>query len=1045
MWSLRNLFVSSNFKNFFLGSSHGREIRDTRALYEKARRAWRRLPVADEGRRNKFLLDIVFEALERPDRFPGKPLLYAAADLVYDLFSLDGLSEPPEVQSFENLSFEEGVALRSQLYRITRFADDWSRLSQIWRDKVAITFQGILEYLPASAYGDDDTSNSGVDPLSVLSVPLIDLCEKAPEVVQRTIGTMYDDDIVGAKLFEPLRDRLERNLCSVSDIPYETRHETKRRAVLPPDYDAKSNTDLVDVYLAGTPFASFYKAPVPFSIPFPARFEHTHVIGGTGHGKTQLMQLLIYRDLLKSQADNRSVIVMDSQGDLLRTITKLAAFSPSADGSLADRLVIVDPTDVEYPLCLNLFDWNRERLKGYGLLEREKLLNSAIELYEYLFGALLGAELTQRQGVIFKYLARLMMEIPDATIQTLRELMENGEPFRPYMQRLPGSARSFFETRFFDRTFNETKKQILTRLWGVLSSATLERMFSHPRNKVDLFEAMNEGKIILINTAKDLLKQEGCAIFGRFFIALIVQAAMERSSIAPHERNPAFVYIDEAQDYFDENIGHLLNQARKYLIGMVLAHQNLDQLGVSLRSSIFASTSIKFAGGVSAKDARLLSDEMRCDDDLLLSTRKRQKQTEFACYIRNLTPQAVKITMPLGYVESVPMLDRDDYRALVDENRARYAVRADQFALPSPLPVERQPETKPEVRPAAPFLDALGKAFAFNPPREHGLDSQKSVKAMHDGRAKVFVSLGGNFLLALSDTAYTAEALSRTNLTVRIGTKLNRSDLVTGRQALILPCLGRTERDITPATSTRPAVEQFTSTENSMGVIQWSRGKFAPASPHLMGETAIVCRMAHAILGANTTVDWPAWADNYDLIRDGIARVIPGCHHYNERVREPGGFYLPNPPRENIYPTDTGKAKLTINPIPDHPLEPGQLVMTTIRGHDQFNTTQYGLHDRYRGMHHKRQVVMMNRDDIAELGLVPNQLVDVTSHFNGQTRVACAFTVVEYPLQRRSAATYFPEGNVLVPIGSTEPLSNCPTYKHTIITVRPAQTAPGTA
>lgn len=700
MWSLRNLFVSSNFKNFFLGSSHGREIRDTRALYEKARRAWRRLPVADEDRRNKFLLDIVFEALERPDRFPGKPLLYAAADLVYDLFSLDGLSEPPEIQSFENLSFEEGVSLRSQLYRITRFADDWSRLSQIWRDKVAITFQGILEYLPASAYGDDDTSNSGVDPISVLSVPLIDLCENPPEVVQRTIGTMYDDDIVGAKLFEPLRDRLERNLCSVSDIPYETRHETKRRAVLPPDYDAKSNTDLVDAYLAGTPFASFYKAPVPFSIPFPARFEHTHVIGGTGHGKTQLMQLLIYRDLLKSQADNRSVIVLDSQGDLLRTITKLAAFSPSADGSLADRLVIVDPTDVEYPLCLNLFDWNRERLKGYGVLEREKLLNSAIELYEYLFGALLGAELTQRQGVIFKYLARLMMEIPDATIQTLRELMENGEPFRPYMQRLPGSARSFFETRFFDRTFNETKKQILTRLWGVLSNATLERMFSHPRNKVDLFEAMNEGKIILINTAKDLLKQEGCAIFGRFFIALIVQAAMERSSIAPHERNPAFVYIDEAQDYFDENIGHLLNQARKYRIGMVLAHQNLDQLGVSLRSSIFASTSIKFAGGVSAKDARLLSDEMRCDDDLLLSTRKRQKHTEFACYIRNLTPQAVKITMPLGYVESVPMLGRDDYRALVDENRARYAVRADQFALPSPLPVERQPETKREVRPA---------------------------------------------------------------------------------------------------------------------------------------------------------------------------------------------------------------------------------------------------------------------------------------------------------------------------------------------------------
>lgn len=192
-------------------------------------------------------------------------------------------------------------------------------------------------------------------------------------------------------------------------------------------------------------------------------------------------------------------------------------------------------------------------------------------------------------------------------------------------------------------------------------------------------------------------------------------------------------------------------------------------------------------------------------------------------------------------------------------------------------------------RPAAEFLDALGRAFAFSPPRAHGLDSAKLIKAMHDGLVKVLIALGGNFLMALPDTAYAAEALSRTALTVRIGTKLNRSDLVTGGQALILPCLGRSERDVTPATASGPAVPQFVSCENSMGVVEMSRGRSEPAAPTLRGETAIVCRMAHAVLGARSGVDWLAWADDYDSIRDGIASVIPGCDHYNARVRTTRG------------------------------------------------------------------------------------------------------------------------------------------------------------
>ena len=247
--------------------------------------------------------------------------------------------------------------------------------------------------------------------------------------------------------------------------------------------------------------------------------------------------------------------------------------------------------------------------------------------------------------------ASLLLELPDATIHTFRALMEDGEQFRPYMERLPSTSRAFFKERFFDRSFNETKKQVLTRLWGVLSNATFDRMFSYPRSKVNLFEALQEGRIVLINTAKDLLKDEGASILGRFFIALIAQVALRRASLPAHERRPCFVYVDEAADYFDDKIGHLLNQARKYKVGMVLAHQNLDQLTPALRASVFSSTSIKFAGGVSGKDAAALSSEMHVDDDFLLAQRKRRKATSFACYVRNVTPQALSISIPLGVVE----------------------------------------------------------------------------------------------------------------------------------------------------------------------------------------------------------------------------------------------------------------------------------------------------------------------------------------------------------------------------------------------------------
>lgn len=343
-------------------------------------------------------------------------------------------------------------------------------------------------------------------------------------------------------------------------------------------------------------------------------------------------------------------------------------------------------------------------------------------------------------------------------------------------------------------------------------------------------------------------------------------------------------------------------------------------------------------------------------------------------------------------------------------------------------------------QPPQSLLDRLQTVFDFQPPQTHGLDSQRTAIALHEGAIDVFVSLGGNFLMALPDTRFVATGLTKTRLNVRIGTKLNRADLVAGTQSLLLPCLGRTEVDFRVSASGMQS-EQLTSTENSMGVIQRSQGKFAPASAELKSEVAIICEMAAATLNAKTKVDWRAWANDYDLIREAIAAVIPGCEDYNRRFRQPGGFYLPNGPRQRQFPTPSGKAQFTINPMPPETVAPGQFAMTTVRSHDQFNTTIYGRHDRYRGIYNARRIVMMNALDLKDLGLKSKDKVQITSHYQNEHRTLRGFQVVEYPIPRQCVAMYFPEANPLIPIGSTDQYSNCPSFKHTVVSIKPDPTS----
>jgi molybdopterin-dependent oxidoreductase alpha subunit len=333
------------------------------------------------------------------------------------------------------------------------------------------------------------------------------------------------------------------------------------------------------------------------------------------------------------------------------------------------------------------------------------------------------------------------------------------------------------------------------------------------------------------------------------------------------------------------------------------------------------------------------------------------------------------------------------------------------------------------------FMEKLGREFQFTPPREHGTDTVETIKHMHDGKIRFFLGMGGNFLAASPDTEYTAKAMQKCRLTAHVSTKLNRSHLITGEIALILPCLGRSEID------KQDWGEQFVTVEDSMGIINPSRGHAEPASEHLLSEPAIVGNLAEATMGNRGTVDWKSLVANYDRIRDHIDHVIPGFEDFNNRIRT-DVFYLPNDPRDRRqFHTPTGKATFIISELAPIKLDPGQYLMMTVRSHDQFNTTIYGLNDRYRGIYNGRRVVFMNSEDVEAAGLQQGQLVDLTSHYEGEERVARHFMVAPCKIARGCTATYFPEANVLVPIDSTALRSNTPTSKSLVISIKPSADA----
>jgi molybdopterin-dependent oxidoreductase alpha subunit len=333
------------------------------------------------------------------------------------------------------------------------------------------------------------------------------------------------------------------------------------------------------------------------------------------------------------------------------------------------------------------------------------------------------------------------------------------------------------------------------------------------------------------------------------------------------------------------------------------------------------------------------------------------------------------------------------------------------------------------------FMDAMDAEFGFSVPRKHGYDALQTVEGLQRGDVKVFIAMGGNFVGAISDTTAAEAAMRGASLTVQVSTKLNRSHVVTGDEALILPTLGRTEIDL------QEAGPQFVSVEDSVCAVHASHGAVKPVGENLLSEVAIVARMAKATLGDRYGIEWDAFERDYDTIRERIARVVPGFADYNTVIRKKGGFILPNGPRdERRFDTRTGKAIITVNELEHLERPAGRLILQTLRSHDQFNTTIYSLNDRYRGIKKGRDVIFVNPDDLFELGLADGQRVDIFSEWKDEPdRVLRNYRVVSYPTAKGCAAAYYPEANVLVPLSSASEESNTPVSKAVIVRLEPIE------
>jgi hypothetical protein len=512
----------------------------------------------------------------------------------------------------------------------------------------------------------------------------------------------------------------------LSFVAYAPRNER------PPTLDA-TYWQLAEAYLYGTPFWKFVNTPVPVGIPEDLWFEHCHALAPPGTGKTNLLQFLISQRLDQVAAGKASVIVMDSNYDLINTMKRLARFGPGGD--LYGRLVFIDAEDVEYPLALNLFDVGLAQVRKASPQDRERVLNAAITLLSYVFRSLLQMEMTGRQASVFSFTIQLLIRIPNATLDTLMDIMLNGtKQYEEHLSLTDKNVQNFFRQRFEDpkdKFMRETRMQVVSRIEAVQSTArTIAAMFAAPRTKLDLFKELGDGKVILINAPKSFLQAEGVELFGRFFLALILMAAEKRQTLPPSGRLPTYLFIDEAQDIIarDEKLPVMLDQARKLKVSVTIAHQGIGQMSDKVMAALYRSTAIKFAARSPVTDAGAMGPSMSTTADFITN----QKNHHMAAYIRGVTPTAISLAIPRADFASMKQMTAEEWRKVVEEMRRKYAIsRQDDFVDPYSSETHEQSQVT-ERSTSKPDLQPQGQAERQPHPQQRHRPAATDVRALPD-------------------------------------------------------------------------------------------------------------------------------------------------------------------------------------------------------------------------------------------------------------------------------------------------------------------------
>lgn len=579
----------------------------------------------------------------------GYNTLKAILTVAVDLYAAEELNAPkPHMRRIVEGTIADGE-FRDDLIERSRHAAHPERTLEVITKTLCNAFLGFTSSLPPAALEDrdrDDSTKAGT------TVPLVDMMPDTRQAVQYLIAPFYQKACVELGLFSRMRAQIDANMRKVDKAGDTMPMETKLGPV-----------DAIEQYLYGTGFYALFQPRIPWEIPAALRFEHQWIVTPQGGGKTTFIQHQLIGDIQRVVNDEASVVVMDSQSDLINLVAGLKMVPP-------EKLLVIEP-DPAFPLSLNLFDLGKSRAAEYDERTRQMLDTNAIELLTYVFDTLLGTATTPKQSALFRHSIRLCRAIPNATIATLQEILQaRGVPFPEYVKRMPDATREFFETLFVDaKQFASTRQEVGWRLSLMLENDTFAGMFSQKESKLDLFQELNSSKLILINTDKGLLKQNGTELFGRFFIALILQAAQERAMIARANRLPTYVYIDEAHDYIshDTNVTTIFDQARKMNIGLTIAHQRIAQMDGPVLDAL-TNASIKCARAVSDSGAHVLARNMGTTPDFI----QKQPVGSFAISLRNELATSIKI--PAGAMEALPRRSATELKQIRQYMRERYAV-----------------------------------------------------------------------------------------------------------------------------------------------------------------------------------------------------------------------------------------------------------------------------------------------------------------------------------------------------------------------------------